>query len=276
VPTLSPAPSSALDLGLALRDGWTAFRRAPWTLSGFMLLVSALAIGLLLLERALTSASGALPSLAPPALLLCRLACLLLVLWGTVGLVRGAWIALEGERPRFGALLRWDGAALARVALASLLLGLLLTLLSLPLTWLLAIGVEQLLEFDFPLHGPPLLRAVNPSPGALLLVGGSALALLGLMTYAQVSQHFLVQLAALQGSGPWRTLHRGQTAVDRRCWTVLALLGVESLLLLAGILAMVVGLFVAVPLVACVSTAAYRQLFGAAHAAAAALPGPAA
>ena len=276
MPTLSPAPSSALDLGLALRDGWTAFRRAPWTLSGFMLLVSALAIGLLLLERALTSASGALPSLAPPALLLCRLACLLLVLWGTVGLVRGAWIALEGERPRFAALLRWDGAALARVALASLLLGLLLTLLSLPLTWLLAIGVEQLLEFDFPLHGPPLLRAVNPSPGALLLVGGSALALLGLMTYAQVSQHFLVQLAALQGGGPWRTLHRGQTAVDRRCWTVLALLGVESLLLLAGILAMVVGLFVAVPLVACVSTAAYRQLFRAAHAAAAALPGPAA
>jgi uncharacterized membrane protein len=36
----------------------------------------------------------------------------------------------------------------------------------------------------------------------------------------------------------------------------------ESELILAGILALVVGLFVAVPVVACVSTAAYRQLFG--------------
>jgi hypothetical protein len=181
MPPLSPPPSSALDLGLALRDGWAAFRRAPWTLSGFMLLITALAIGLLLLESALTPTPGELPGLPSPALPLCRLASALLGLWGMVGL----------------------------------------------------------------------------------------------LTYAQVSQHFLVQLAALEGSGPLHTLQRGRSAVDRRWWTVLALLGVESLLLLAGMLAMVVGLFVAVPLVVCISTAAYRQLFGAAGATGV-LPGPAA
>jgi uncharacterized membrane protein len=50
--------------------------------------------------------------------------------------------------------------------------------------------------------------------------------------------------------------------VDRHWWPVLGLVALESVLILAGILALVVGLFVAVPVVACVSTAAYRQLFG--------------
>lgn len=275
-PHPSPAPTPALDPGLALRDGWAAFCRAPWILSGFMLLLGAVAIGLALLESALSDAPGDLPAPPSPALLLCRLASVLLGLWGTLGLVRGAWIALAGGRPRFAALLRWDGAALVRVALASLLLGLLLALLSLPFTWLLASGLEQLLEFDFPLQGPPVLRGIAVTPGAILLAGGGALALLGLLVYAQVNQHFLVQLAALEGNGPLRTLRRGRAVVDRHWWAVLALLGLESLLLLAGLLAVIVGLVVAVPLVVCVSTAAYRQLFGATAPALADLPGRAA
>jgi uncharacterized membrane protein len=50
--------------------------------------------------------------------------------------------------------------------------------------------------------------------------------------------------------------------VDRAWLRVVELLSLNVILLLAGLLACGVGLLVALPLVTCVATAAYRQLFG--------------
>jgi hypothetical protein len=51
--------------------------------------------------------------------------------------------------------------------------------------------------------------------------------------------------------------------VGRQWWPTLGLVVLETLLFLAGLLALVLGLFVAVPVIFCVSTAAYQQLFAA-------------
>jgi hypothetical protein len=260
--TASSPAESRLDLGAALRDGWGAFQRAPWTFTGFTLLVAALTLGLDAVDTAFTPDPGDLPTFPSPVPLLCRLASAVVSLWAGVGVVRGSWIALEGGRPRFVDLVRWDGSAIKRVLLASLLLGLIITLIALPLFFLMAVGVFQMLTLDFPSTGLPILRGFNPSPAAILLCLVALLTLLVVITYAQVNQHFLVQLASLRGTGAVRTLAEGRAVVDRQWWPVLGLVMLESLLLLAGFLALLVGLVVALPVTICISTAAYRQLFG--------------
>ena len=45
-------------------------------------------------------------------------------------------------------------------------------------------------------------------------------------------------------------------------WQVLGLLVLQKIILLIGVLLMVLGLLAAVPLVFCITGAAYRQLFG--------------
>lgn len=257
-PSMSGAPR--LDVGAALRDGWAAFRRAPWTLSGFLLLVIVLNLALDALQNGLSTAVANQAPIFLLAPLLCVFASWLLNFWSAVGLVRGAWITLEGRKPTFGELVRWDGPAIGRVVLASLLLGLILTLIAVPLLWLLVGALDQLLDLDFSM-GLPMLRSVTPTPDAVIRLILTSLALVGVFTYAQVNQHFLVQLASLRGSGAWQTLREGQRMVGRQWWPTLALVALETLLLLAGVLALVLGLFVAVPLVFCLSTAAYRQLF---------------
>jgi hypothetical protein len=260
---LPPTPGAPrLDVGAALREGWRAFLRAPWVLVGFLLVAMVLGLGLALIENALSPPPGALPPPRTPGLLLCQLASWALSLWTVVGLVRGAWIALEGRRPSFGELLRWDGAAIGRVLLASLLLTLILALIALPLLGVMATAVDRMVDIDFPLGGPPVLRSFLPTPGAVLQLTLAALLLLAVFTYAQVNQHFLVQLASLRGTGALGSLRAGRAVVDPQWWPTLGLVALESLLLLAGSLALLLGLFVAVPLVFCVSTAAYRQLFG--------------
>lgn len=259
---MAPSTSSAprLDVGAALRDGWAAFRRAPWILTGFLLLVVVLNLTLEALQAALGTAVADQAPIFSVAPLLCVLASWLLNLWTVVGLVRGAWITLEGRKPALLELVRWDGRAIARVLLASLLLGLILTLIALPLFWLLVAALDQLLDFDFS-TGVPMLRSVTATPAGVIGLILTSLALVGVVTYAQVNQHFLVQLASLRGTGAWQTLREGQTVVDRQWWPTLGLVALESLLLLAGVLALLLGLFVAVPVIFCVSTAAYRQLF---------------
>ena len=74
-----------LFIGTAIEEGWTAFRRAPWTFVGFVLLTGVLSQLLAVLP---------LPGVG-------SLLSALVNLWGAVGLVRGSWIALNGEAPRF-------------------------------------------------------------------------------------------------------------------------------------------------------------------------------
>lgn len=263
VPT---APQPRLDVGAACRDGWRAFQRAPWVFTGFSLLFLSLAVIVSQLEAGLLGAAtdplATSPGpLATLGILFCRLGSTLLGLWGAVGTVRGARSALEGRRPSFGELIRWNGPAILRVLLSSLLLSVLIALVLLPLLILMGVALDQIVDFDFPLSGAPILRSFTPTPGSLALLLLPLLAGLALGLYVQVNQHFLVQLASLGRRGPWRTLVEGREVIDRQWRSVLVLVLLESLLLLAGLLALLVGFSVAFPVVACISTAAYRQLF---------------
>lgn len=96
----------------------------------------------------------------------------------------------------------------------------------------------------------PLLALIP----AILMVAG--------VCYLTVSQAFLPQVALLHDDHPFGALARGWQVVDR-CWPQVVQLMLLTLgLLVLGLLAAGVGLFVAWPLSVCVMTAAYRQLFG--------------
>jgi uncharacterized membrane protein len=244
-----------LRVGQALREGWEAFRRAPVPFVAFSLLVALLQLPINVLQDSVTVArnQGTAPSALLLSLLLSMLA-LLVNLWGIAGLVRGAWIALEGGRPRLSTLLHWDGTALRRLLLATLLLALLLLLL-LELFRPLLQPILTALEVSA-ISGLPPTLPVTPL-GALALAVGSGLAL-----YLAVNQSFLGQIALLEGPGPWRTLQRGRAVVDPQWLQVLLLHLLQALLILIGVLACLVGVFVALPVITCMSTAAWRQLAG--------------
>jgi hypothetical protein len=252
-------PPDRLDVRGAFREGWWAFRRAPWVFVGFTLLMTALTSILTLIHSNLVEAG-----LNPLTWLIAQLAQLgstLVGLWGGVGMIRGAMLALAGQRPRFSDLTHIDARAILRVLLSNLLFTLLLSVVLVPLLIATAAGFFQMVELEFPVFGLPIVRGFNPTPGLLTLTVLPLLSGLGLMTYLVVNQHFLMQLASVGRRGPWRTLTEGRAVVDRQWGPTLLLILLESLLLLAGLAALLVGVFVAIPAITCISTAAYRQLF---------------
>ena len=238
----TPAGQPRLQLDQALRDGWAAFCRAPWPFVLFTLISGALSLAF----QALANLASLPEASQPPAVLVVlatlvgSLGHLVVTLWGTVGLVRGAWSDLEGGRPNLGSFLRWDGGAAGRLLLRQLLFALLVFAILLPAA-LLAVGFGQLQPW---LAALPLLLALL------------------LLFYLAVGQTFLPWVALLGGEGPMASLQRGRRVVDRQWWMVLLLVIVQSAILLAGALLCGVGLLAAAPLSLCVATAAYRQLFG--------------
>lgn len=236
-----PGARPHLQIVTAVKDGWAAFCRAPWVFVGF----SALLILLQAFCRKLQEQAGSPSEIGsdPLALSLAvigSVAGLVVNLWGITGFVRGAWCALEGRHPSLATLIRWDGAANLRLFLPQLLLGLLFAAAASLL------GVSGALMYQ--VH--PWL-AVPP-----------ALVLLALVIYLLVNQNFLAQVALLEGRGPVSTLQRGRHVVDPAWSQVLLLALLEAVLVLAGVAAFLVGFLVAWPLIVCISTAAYRQLFG--------------
>ncbi|MFN6345870.1 MAG: hypothetical protein ACK4V5_15075 [Cyanobium sp.] len=238
----TPAGQPRLQLDQALRDGWAAFCRAPWPFVLFTLISGALSLAF----QALANLASLPEASQPPAVLVVlatlvgSLGHLLVSLWGTVGLIRGAWSALEGGRPNLGSFLPWDGSAAGRLLLRQLLFALLVFAIVLPAA-LLAVGFSQLQPW---LAALPLLLALL------------------LLFYLAVGQTFLPWVALLGGEGPMASLQRGRQVVDRQWWMVLLLVIVQSAIVLAGALLCGVGLLAAAPLSLCVATAAYRQLFG--------------
>jgi len=237
-PLFSTPAAPRLDVGAALQEGWRAFCRSPWAFVGFSLLVSLVGLVGQTIQN-LGSAEGAT---LPQQLLalLATLGVLVLNLWGIQGLIRGAWLALEGRRPAFSDFTRWNGAGMLRLFLVSLVVALGLVTLALGLGFL---------------SGG--LGTLNRVLGLLPLVAGLA-ALLWLI----ITQHFLAPITLIQGSGPLDTLRRGQEMVQPRMGQVLLLILLEAAITLAGVAALLVGVFVAWPVATCVATAAYRQLFG--------------
>jgi len=248
-----------LSFGTAIQDGWLAFRLAPWAFVGFVLLSSILA---------------QLANLIP---LLGALVASLVNLWGGVGMIRGSWIALEGNSPRFEDFTRVDGAAIWRLFSRQLVLGLLL----LPIA-LVVIVVALNAADSWAVFGPlmNLALTVDPSDPQLADAGTAAtqqlalnfsrspLALLTLAfgwlfaTYIQVNQSFLGFIALLDDLNPIATIQRGITVVQGQWWQVFGLLILQVVILLLGVLACVVGLVAAAPVCICITGAAYRQLFG--------------
>ena len=248
-----------LSFRAAIQDGWLAFRLAPWAFVGFVLLSSILA---------------QLANLIP---LLGALVASLVNLWGGVGMIRGSWIALGGKSPRFEDFTRVDGAAIWRLFSRQLVLGLLL----LPIV-LLVIAVALSAADAWTVFGPLMNLALTVDPGDPQLADAgtaaaqqlalnfmrSPLAVLTVVfgwvfaTYIQVNQSFLGFISLLEGLNPIATVQRGITVVQGQWWQVFALLILQVVILLLGVLACVVGLVAAAPVCVCITGAAYRQLFG--------------
>ena len=254
----APRSQPRLDVGQALREGWQAFNRAPWSFVGFTLLLTALQLLLQALQPA-SSPEKLIPRGLDPfsdwaamlpqwryltvtlgLMVFTTLVGVVLNLWGSCGMVRAAWVALGGGQPRFTTFTRWDGRALLRLYLPGFLLGCGLIGLVTVLV-LLAVVLSQ-------------VNAWLTLPPGLVLLAGSL--------YLSVSQAFLPQVALLHDDHPFDALARGPKVVDPAWPRVVELLSLNFLLLVAGLLACGVGLLVALPLVTCVATAAYRQLFG--------------
>ncbi len=77
-----------------------------------------------------------------------------------------------------------------------------------------------------------------------------------------INQCFLPWVALLEKLGPLETIQRGWSVVNPSWGMVLLLALVEILILMIGVLLCFVGLLAAAPVAVCISTAAYRQLFG--------------
>ena len=260
----APFPGRAaprLNIGDAVHDGWQAFCRSPGAFVLFALLLWGLQVLFQLLQARIGTAAALSADPADWLLALVGLVgSLTSYFWGTIGMVRGALMGLEGRRPRFADLIRWDGGAITRLFWAALLLGALL------LAALAAITV---------LLGGPLglltamadARAGSLSPGLQLMTLVVAVLLLLLvgfwlvgLIYVSVNQQFQAQISLTERLGPWATLRRSRALVDPHWPLLLLLVIIEALLSLLGVLACFVGFFVAWPVVVCVSTAAYRQL----------------
>jgi uncharacterized membrane protein len=237
--TESPTKDGRLHVLRAVEDGWDAFTRAPWPFVLFTLLVGALS----LVFQAIGNVAGATNETIGGTVALTIVAVIgswIVSLWGVTGMIRGSWIALDGRKPSFSDFSRWDGAAAGRLFLRWI--ALFIVLLAIVLICLLVgFGLAQLNQ---------------------VLIWIPAVVALILFIYLTVNQKFLPYVALLEQRGPFESVQRGRDAVDPSWWWVVLLLIVETIILVIGVLLCGVGLLVAAPVVACITTAAYRQLFG--------------
>ena len=250
-----------LDFGDALQEGWRAFSRSPGPFVGFPLVVIALQFLIQPLQSQISN--GGVASTYPLDWLLYLIgltANLLLNLWCAIGLVRGAGCALQGGHPSLGQLMRWDGEVFGRLLRAWLLLA---AVVLVPLIGLLLLVGGPLLLLGFYADQlVPFSRTLVELLGLSLAVVFALLLgvlLLGVI-YLAINQSFLTQIVLFERAGSRAALQRGRALVDPSWLMVLLLTLIEGLLVLLGLLACLVGAFVAWPLVVCIATAAYRQL----------------
>lgn len=240
--TLQAPHPGPIQIRRALGEGWRCFRLAPWSFVAFTLLaggVSALGQKMYLLAaESLARGEAVAPALLAEVVgLTLGLTC---YVWLQVGLVQGAWIALHRRRPRLRDLARWDGAAMLRLLLINLLLLLIVVLV------LVIAGLSS-----------GLLTLIQPLLGLLPALAGVVVFL-----YLTVTQLLALPLAVLGGTGPVNTFRSGRAALGPHWWRGLAFGVALVVILLAGVLALLAGLLVTLPLVCCSLAAAYRQLFG--------------
>ena len=228
---------------LAIEDGWAAFARAPWT----FLLFQMLAGGIALLFAQFAVAGGALlagmgEAPQPPTqwlmLLFGLVGYAITTTWGIVGLVRGAHESLQGNRPAFATFTRFDGAVWA-LLWRSLVVGVALILIKV------VIGVVGfgLYKIDAPLALIPLIIAIV------------------MAVYLMVNQQFFLQITLFEERNLMETIQHGSSLNDPRWWQMLVFVVTLSMVtLLMGLLLIFTGFIVAIPVILCISTAAYLQV----------------
>ena len=89
-----------------------------------------------------------------------------------------------------------------------------------------------------------------------------AIAGLAAYTYMAINQKFWIQASLLQQENPFENIQRSRTKVDPS-WGWVALFAIAEFIIHAIATSFYLGgLFVIFPVIVCISTAAYRQLFG--------------
>ena len=251
----------SLSVGTALRDGWTTFRRMPWTFVFFALFAFVL-----------STVVDLLPGFAG------IIVSTLVELWATVGLIRGAWLGLNGERPSFGDLIKINGPAIWRLFSRQFLLTVLLAVICATSAVLavtaadageLAQSIYWRMQVIDPYNTEAIIRLITEIQDLAFAFGRSPVAILVLLIgavmaiYIQVNQTFLGFLAVVKGLGPIPTLREGFRTVQGQWWKVFGLLAMQLVIILLGLIAFGFGLLAAIPVVMCSTASAYRQLFGA-------------
>ena len=260
---LTPTGPGRLRVLDACREGWIAFGLAPWPLLLFSLL-SSLAMGacvvpialgaavLVMTPQAIDYPDGALPGLivmlvSLGAVLVGVLLLGVVALLSTLGFYRGAWLALEGQKPRFAdliQLIRWDRIVINRLVLAWTAEQLVL---------LIPLGLVGLLGFDLQRQGL-----------APLLWWPLGLVALAWAVWFSITQTFLNPLCLFGNIKPIATVRIGIREVRRQWWRMFGLNALMMGLMLVSTFASANALGMAlIPVFICIKLAAYRQLFGA-------------
>jgi hypothetical protein len=242
-----PTPgTNKLHVLRAVEDGWQAFCRAPWAFLLFQVLVLlVIAPFAALLVGGVIRLNGPEPAIVHPiaagiGLVVGIVGYVVVALWGAVGLSRGAWLSLEGHKPSFRTFTRWDGAAGGRLLLSAVLLAIVVGIVA-AIATLIGTGLSK----------------VNVALTALPVI------VFGIFyIWFLITQKFLLQLSLFGVKRPLETLQAGVSGVNPSWWVVLWLGIVESVLHGLAALFSYGGLFVLFPVIICISTAAYRQLFG--------------
>jgi len=256
---LTPTGPGRLRVLDACREGWSAFGLAPGPFLIFSIL-SSLAMGACVLPIALGTAAlvitpqasefqdGALPSLiviliSVGAVLAGVLLVGLVTLVTTLGFCRGAWLALEGHKPSFADLIRWDGAAINRLILAWTAEQLLLLVVLVPLG-LVGWG----------------LASLGLGPMAWWPIGLIALAW---SVWFSITQTFISPLCLLKNAKPFAVVRSGIKAVQCQWWQVFGLCVLVGgvMVLISGASASALAIALA-PVIGCINVAAFRQIFG--------------
>lgn len=243
-PLAQSSPRPPLAIRSAVERGWAAFSHCPWVLMGFTLIGSGANLAAQLLYR---YESGLVLSLLgkpdPVAIALAAAAWIIYALtglWLVVGLMRGAQLALQRSKPRLRELIRVDGRAMLRcfgtVVLALMVLALIVRLAQAS-SW--------------------LLTLIQPLLAPLPLVAGFAA-----IVYLSADQILNLPLVLIGGLNPLAAFRSGRAATDPHWLQAFGLTLVLLAMVLAGLLVLLVGLVVALPVAACTLTAAYQQLFG--------------
>ena len=161
-------------------------------------------------------------------------------LWLITGLTRGAWMAVHGKKPTLADLLQVDLNNWWRLFVAMFVVNLVF----------LMIGISA---------GIAAAAVATIVPWLSILVVMMAMVL---GASFGINQSLLPYFTTLHQLGPINAIQAGQKNIQAVRWNAFLLIVVESLMLVAGILLLFVGLFAALPVIFCVSAAAFQQIMG--------------